>query len=134
MQSHPFLLGWRLLQMVKYRIYGYFIVTMILYFIVRFIRILFPEAPSFIRFYLTDVMFVPAMALFGLIFVRFIKNDHTLKISPILLFFQTILIALYFELYLPYYSSRALQYTSDLWDVLMYFVGAIIFLFLQKRL
>lgn len=107
---------------------------MIFYFIVRFIRIVFPEAPNFIRFHLTDILFIPAMALFALIFGRFIKNDQTLKISPVLLFFQASLIALYFELYLPYYSARASEYTSDLWDVVMYFMGAFLFLFIQKRL
>lgn len=107
---------------------------MFLYFIVRFVRIVFPEAPDFIRFYLTDVLFVPAMALFALIFGRLIKNDQTLKISTLLLFVQTSLIAFYFELYLPFYSSRSAEYTSDLWDVLMYFIGAIIFVIIQKRL
>jgi hypothetical protein len=107
---------------------------MICYFIVRFIRIISPEAPDFIRFYLTDILFIPAMALFGLIFGRFIKNDYTIKISPLLLLFQTILITFYFEYYLPFYSSRASEYTSDLWDVLMYFIGAVLFLLLQRRL
>ena len=120
--------------MVKYRVYTYFVITMILYFIVRFVRIVFPNSPDFARYYLTDILFVPAMALFALIFGRLIKNDSTLKISPILLLFQTIVIAFYFELYLPYYSSRALEYTSDGWDVLMYFIGAGLFLLLQKRL
>lgn len=120
--------------MVKYRIYTYFVATMILYFIVRFVRITFPNAPDFVLYYLTDILFVPAMALFALMFGRLIKNDPTLKISPLLLLFQTVVIALYFEFYLPYYSSRAAEYTSDIWDVLMYFIGAGIFLLIQKRL
>jgi len=74
------------------------------------------------------------MALFALIVGRFIKRDSTLKVPPFLLFFQTGLISLYFELYLPYYSSRSTEYTSDLMDVLMYFIGAFLFLILQKRL
>lgn len=120
--------------MVKYRVYTYFVVTMILYFIVRFVRIVFPDSPDFIRYYLTDILFVPAMALFALIFARFFKNDPALKISPLLLLFQTVVIAFYFEYYLPNYSVRAVEYTSDLLDVVMYFIGAGLFLLLQKRL
>ena len=107
---------------------------MTVYFIVRFIRIVFPESPDFIRYHLTDLLFIPAMSLFALIFGRFIKNDNTLKISPVLLFIQTSLVALYFEVYLPYYSPRASEYTSDFVDVIMYGIGALLFLILQKRL
>lgn len=74
------------------------------------------------------------MALVGLIFGRFIKREPRLKIAPVLLFFQTSIVALYFELYLPFYSPRSTEYTSDLIDVLMYFIGAILFLIVQKRL
>ena len=107
---------------------------MTLYFIVRIIRVTLPNAPDFIRYHLTDLFFVPAMGLFGLILVRLIKRDATLQISPLLLFFQTFLIALYFEWYLPFYSPRHTEYTSDLMDVLMYFIGAVLFLILQKRI
>lgn len=120
--------------MAKYSVYIYFCGIMFLYFIVRFIRIVFPNAPDFVRFHLTDLLFIPAMALFALIFIRIIKRNDKLKISPFLLFFQTGLIALYFEFYLPFYSPRATEYTSDMIDILMYFLGAILFLLLQKRL
>lgn len=120
--------------MAKYRIYTYFFGIMFFYFIVRVVRIGFPNAPDFVRYHLTDLLFIPAMALFALIFARLIKRDKKLTIPPFLLFFQTSIIALYFEIYLPFYSSRASEYTSDIIDVMMYFVGAIVFLLLQKRL
>jgi len=120
--------------MAKYRIYIYFLGIMFFYFIVRFIRIVFPNAPDFVRYHLTDLLFIPAMALFALIFARLIKRDKKLTIQPFLLFFQTSIIALYFEIYLPFYSPRAGEYTSDMIDVMMYFIGAILFLLLQKRL
>ena len=107
---------------------------MTFYFMIRFIRFEFPTAPDFIRFHLTDLLFVPAMALFALIAVRLVKNDLSLKITPLLVFFQTVIISIYFELYLPYYSPRANEYTSDFIDIIMYFSGALLFLVLQKRI
>lgn len=74
------------------------------------------------------------MALFALMIGRWLKRDPTLKVSTSVVLLQTGIISVYFEWYLPYHSARSIEYTSDWLDVLMYFVGAILFLLIQKRL
>ncbi len=104
-----------------------------LYFIVRYIRANWLDAPSFIRYYFTDLLFVPTMCLFALFFVRLLKRDQKLTISLPLIFVQILLVSLYFEWYLPNYRSHIHPYTSDAWDVLMYVLGGLIFWRLQKK-
>lgn len=106
---------------------------MIAYFIVRFLRINSPELPTFIRFYLTDLLFIPTMGFFALIFVRILKRDVTIKITAPSLFIQVLLVSIYFEWYLPNYSSTSHWYTSDFIDVLMYVFGGFIFLWMQRK-
>lgn len=114
--------------MVKFRPHIYFVAIMFFYFLVRYIRIDADSPAHFVEFYLTDLLFVPAMSLFALIFVRMLKRDATIKISPLLVFIQVVLVSIYFELYLPKMTS----YVSDPIDVLMYVLGGFIFLLLQR--
>ncbi|MFT6923902.1 MAG: hypothetical protein ACJA1C_002922 [Crocinitomicaceae bacterium] len=100
---------------------------MLCYFLVRYIRIDVDSPAHFVEFYLTDLLFVPAMSLFALIFVRLLKRDATIKISPLLIFIQVVLVSLYFEVYLP----KITTYVSDPVDVLMYVLGGFIFLLIQ---
>ena len=67
------------------------------------------------------------MSLFALIFVRLLKRDAKIKISPLLIFIQVVLVSLYFEVYLPKITS----YVSDPIDILMYVLGGFIFLLIQ---
>ena len=118
--------------MGKYKPHIIFVGIMICYFLVRYIRSAFHSAPDFIHFYLTDLLFVPAMATIALIIIRFMKRNQRIVIDAKLIFLQTALISFYFEWYLPSYGPNSHWYTGDLWDVLMYFCGAFIFLLLQR--
>ncbi|MFT5859198.1 MAG: hypothetical protein ACI865_001298 [Flavobacteriaceae bacterium] len=120
--------------MGKYKPHIVFVALMSCYFLVRYIRSTFHTVPDFIHFYLTDLLFVPVMATVALIIVRLIKRNQRIMINPRLVFLQTALISIYFEWYLPRYDSSSNVYTADLWDVVMYFSGAILFLLLQKKL
>lgn len=119
--------------MVKYRPHIFFVGIMCSYFFVRFLRLSVEQLPEFIRFYLTDLLFVPAMCAFALIIVRLLKGDATLKISAFLVFTQVALVSLFFEWYLPYHSEKQDWYTSDMLDVVMYCIGGILFLILQRK-
>ncbi|MGJ8661622.1 MAG: hypothetical protein ACSHXL_06265 [Bacteroidota bacterium] len=118
--------------MVKNKVLGWFMGFFGLYFIVRYIRANWLEAPSFIQYYFTDLLFVPTMCLFALFFVRLLKRDQTLKISPALILIQVVLVSVYFEWYLPNYQNHVHPYTSDTLDIVMYIIGGIIFWRLQK--
>jgi hypothetical protein len=103
-----------------------------LYFIARFLRQNWAEAPLFLRFYFTDLLFVPTMCWSALFVVRWVKRNNSITISPVLIFIQVILVSIYFEWYLPNYKSHLHPYTSDYWDVLMYGLGGLIFWWWQK--
>ena len=107
---------------------------MLLYLIVRYLRATVTELPDFVRFHLTDLLFVPAMSLFALIFVRYIKRDINLTIPFYYVLVQVIIISIYFEWYLPNFSVNLDWYTPDLMDIVMYSLGGVIFLILQTRL
>lgn len=118
--------------MAKFRPHFWFVGLMTIYFIIRYLRVNIDGLPDFIRFYATDILFVPAMTCFALIFTRILKRDHTLMIPIYMVLIQTAIISLYFEWYLPTYKSKPGWYTSDWVDVIMYFIGAILYLTIQK--
>lgn len=98
---------------------------MLLYCIARLIRMSFPDALPLFSGYFTDILFVPAMCTFALIFTRIIKRDTTLKVQWYLVVLITIAISYYFEYYLPFQPGNT--YISDGLDVVCYAIGAILF-------
>lgn len=104
---------------------------MVLYFIVKYVQPFIDN--TFIDGYFTDLLFVPAMSLFALIGVRFIKRDNTITIPMHLILLQTILVGIYFELYLPTQEAITGNYTSDPIDVIFYLNGAVIYYLVQTN-
>jgi hypothetical protein len=116
----------------KYIPHILFLVIMTIYFITRVVRV--TSDVLFIKYYLTDLLFVPAMCLFALIFTRLIRRDSTLLIPSLYVFIQVILVSLFFEWYLPKHGMYGNTYTADPYDAVMYFVGGIIFIVLQRTI
>ena len=71
------------------------------------------------------------MCTFALIGVRIIKRDAQALIPWYFVLIQTVLVAIYFEWYLPVFHGKPGWYTSDKMDVVMYFIGAFLFLTIQ---
>ncbi len=118
--------------MVSYRPHIGFFLLMSVYFLIRYLRAAFPELPDFVRFQVTDLLFVPVMCLFALLAVRYLKRDHQLVIPWYFVVIQTLAITWYFEWYLP--RTFPLRYTGDVVDAVMYGFGALGFLAIQRRL
>jgi len=116
-------------QMAKHRDISLFLGLMGLYFLVRWAYIF--GTTGFLRWYLTDLLFVPAMCIFGLILIRRLKNDPSIRIPWYSVLLQVTVVSIYFEWYLP---SKNLQYTSDPIDIIMYVLGGIAFLVIQRKL
>lgn len=115
--------------MGKYKAIIFFSFLMIVYFLTRWMLI-FGET-GWMRWYFTDLLFVPAMCTFGLIGVRLIKRDPTIHIKWQNVFLQVLVVSFYFEWYLPGTDPK---YTADPWDIVMYVLGGFAFLLIQKRL
>ena len=59
-----------------------------------------------------------------LAFVRYFKRQFNYKLTPLMIFGMTTFYALFFEVYVPtIYTTQ----TGDWLDVVMYFIGGIIF-------
>lgn len=116
--------------MVKNRLEITFAIVMALYFITRWIR---PYVEiDFIQHHLTDLYFIPAACLFSLFFVRKLKQDDTIQVPIHYVVILVMLTAFYFEWYLPKYYGRPGWYTSDIVDALMYAIGGVVFILMQK--
>lgn len=104
---------------------------MTLYFLTRIARDTWTDLPQFFRFHFTDLLFVPCMCLVGLITVRYIKRNPIAVIPWYLVFLQTAIITYYFEYYLPRNCTGLSCYQFDYIDIVMYFLGGFLFLWLQ---
>lgn len=104
---------------------------MLLYFSARFIRWISGELFPLFSGYFTDVLFVPTMCSFALIFTRIFKKDTSIQMEWYWIGIITMGISFYFEYYLPFQPGNT--YVSDPFDVVCYFVGAGIFLIIQKK-
>ena len=120
--------------MVKFRAHIAFALLMSCYFLIRYLRMTVDELPNFVRYHLTDLLFVPAMSLFALIIIRFTRKEAELTIPWYSVVIQVIAVSIYFEWYLPNNSPEGHIHIGDLMDCLMYAVGGVLFLIFQPKL
>ena len=107
---------------------------MIIYFLIRYLRVSFPNLPEFFRYHLTDLLFVPAMSLFALIIIRFMKRNAEITVQWWAVAIQVVLITSYFEWYLPNNPPKGHIHISDWVDGLMYAMGGVLFILAQPFL
>ncbi|NVK65413.1 MAG: hypothetical protein HWE22_12550 [Flavobacteriales bacterium] len=120
--------------MAKYRAHILFLALMTAYFITRYVRSQFDDLPHFIQYYFTDLLFVPAMCLFALIVLRFLRREPTLTIHWLAVLAQVGIVSIYFEWYLPTYPPEGHIHVADFIDCLMYLLGGIAFILIQPFL
>ncbi|MCK8140384.1 hypothetical protein MW871_00615 [Flavobacterium sp. I-SCBP12n] len=86
--------------------------------------------PSLINNYLNDLLYVP-IALGAIQFIiRRLKKDPLFQLPLGFILFLSSFYSFYFEYYLPKVNVR---YTADWIDVLLYFIGGVVFFLLQRR-
>jgi len=119
--------------MVNKKLCWWFLALMSVYFFTRYCRTYFEGTPNFFKYHFTDLLFIPTVATFALIFVRFFKRDNSITVSPWLVGFLVLTMTLYFEWYLPAFNSHIHPYTSDWIDILMYVLGGVGFLWIQFK-
>ena len=106
-----------------------FIVCLFLYATVQVLKFIEYSANSFIFNYLNDLLVIPIVAFICLNALWYLKKDFSIRLSIISLISLTLLYSVYFEIYLPNHHER---YTADVWDVVCYITGALMFYVLQK--
>ncbi len=79
--------------------------------------------------YLNDFLTIPMVATICLHGVWFLKKDSSIRLNIFTILSLVIMYSIAFEYYLPKQSFR---YTGDIWDVVCYSLGGIVFYLLQK--
>lgn len=101
------------------------VATSLVYLVLLEIGMIFP---TLIRNFLMDLLCMPVICGMILFLFRFFRTNFHLTAAHLISL--TLMYAIYFEVILPPISTR---YTGDIWDVVMYAIGAIIFYKLQMR-
>ena len=87
--------------------------------------------PNWMYFYVNDFLCMPIVLSLSLAILRRIKKTQTLYVPIPVLLALTTYFAVFFEWLMPQINSR---YTSDRIDISLYFLGALLFYYAQKRL
>lgn len=85
--------------------------------------------PLLVNNYLNDLLCIPLVLGALTCIIRKIKYHPNFKLPLGFIFILSSYYAVYFEYYLPKINSR---YTSDWVDVVLYFLGGILFYFFQR--
>lgn len=107
----------------------YFISFLLLYLYTLAVKFLKFPAWNWIQFYLADILALPIICTISLKALQWIKNDATLYLSSSKIFVTTIYLCIFFEWFLPKFSTK---YISDLNDCIAYLIGGVIFWIYQK--
>jgi hypothetical protein len=114
--------GYYVFGMIKTLSNPVFLVCLLLAIVNQILEKIFAVFIPIVHSYLDDFLCFPIVLTLGLAAYRWYNPQYKLTawhIRPVVLFY-----ALYFEWYLPQISTA---YTSDIVDVLMYVLGALIF-------
>lgn len=88
------------------------------------------ELPGFIRFYVNDFLIVPIVLSICLYILRWSRANKKYCIPIWGILYVSLFYSLVFEFFLPQTNIR---YTSDIIDVVLYFVSGFLFYYLQKE-
>lgn len=105
-----------------------FLASISIYVLIRLLRKNNYPLPHWINGHLTDLICLPIVLLICLALVRMLKRDSAIEIKPWLIALICIEYALIFEWILP---QKSPIYIADWIDVVMYFLGGLIFFFIQ---
>jgi len=88
------------------------------------------QLPLLVRCYANDLLCVPIVLELCRKFVSYFLKIHLLRFNPTTIVSVCLYFSIYFEYWLPESNSR---YTGDWIDVVLYFLGGMIFFLLQRK-
>ena len=107
----------------------YVFLSSLLFIGVQSLKFLSVFVPNLIFNHLNDFLLIPMVATISLHGVWMIKKDNSIRLNTFTIFSLVVLFSFVFEYYLPRQSDR---YTGDIWDVVCYVMGGMVFYILQK--
>lgn len=111
-------------------LHRYILVSLVVFFCVQTLKYFSIVAPKWVFNHLNDFLTIPLVATVGLHGVWLLKKDYSLRLDIFTIFSLVAFYSVFFEYYLPQQSHR---YTGDVWDVVCYFLGGIVFYVLQQQ-
>ena len=87
------------------------------------------QVPMYLNNYLNDFLFTPIILFVCLKVIIAIKRDIQYRLPLWIILYVCLMVSLAFEYYFP---KILMRYTSDLIDVLLYFLSGFLFYFLQN--
>ena len=109
----------------------YFILSVVLYLLIRILRLFEIHIPEILNSHLTDFLFMPILLTVSLIGVRVIKRNKLINLTIGMIFISTVFVSFMFEIFM---TSRSSLFIKDYWDVVAYIIGALFFYIVQSRL
>lgn len=108
----------------------YVLLSFIVFIVIQGLKYTFGIRSNWIFHHLNDFLTIPLVATVGLHGVWFFKKDYSIRLNIFTILSLVGLFSFIFEYYLPQQSYR---YTGDIWDVVCYFLGGVVFYFLQRK-
>ena len=117
----------RRLPLKPLHVYG--LLSLVVFLGVQSLKLFSVSGPNWIFHHLNDFLVIPMVAIVSLHGVWWIKKDNTIRLEMFTILSLVVLFSIVFEYFLPQQSFR---YTGDIWDVVCYFMGGVVFYLLQK--
>ena len=86
--------------------------------------------PTIVNNYANDLLYLPLVLGAIEFIIRCVKRDSSFRLPLCFVIFLAISYSIFFEYYLPKVNSR---YTADWIDVVLYFVGGIVYFFIGNK-
>ena len=107
----------------------YVLISLSVFLVVQGFKHFSISGPAWMFHYLNDFLTIPIIATIGLHGVWFIKKDKSIRLNLFTILSLVALFSFAFEYYLPQLS---VHYISDVYDVICYLLGGLLFYILQK--
>lgn len=108
-----------------------FYISMLVAFAIYIAQKFVLPVPNWVYFYVNDFLCMPIVLSLCLATIRIIKRTESLYVPLLIVLILTTYFTLYFEWLMPKLNTR---YTFDKFDIVLYYLGALLFFRFQKRL
>lgn len=107
----------------------YVLLSLIIFIGVQLLKLFNVEGPDWVFHHLNDFLVIPMVATLGIHVAWLVKKDQSIRLDLFTIFSLVVLFSVVFEYYLPQQDAR---YTGDVWDMVCYGLGGVMFYVFQR--
>lgn len=116
------------MKIIKHPLFNCILLTAIIIYLAQKLHL---PLPKWLYFYVNDFLCMPLVLSLCLAVLRVLLKKENLYVPFLVVLGLTSYFAFYFEWLMPQINTR---YTSDIIDIVLYFSGAFLFFWFQKRI